>query len=125
MENKNYNQSLPPLEPGTLLKDGQFEIKELTNNRGGFGRIYRAIWYHPHINKRRIVAIKEFHVLDHEDAEWSKMYSWTRCDTEKSIDILEAKFKIEAKSLSLLRSNLIDGGNLINNYIPSNPQPPS
>lgn len=64
-------------------------------------------------------------MLEHEDAEWSKMYSWTRCDTEKSIDILEAKFKIEAKSLSLLRSNLIDGGNLINNYIPSNPQPPS
>lgn len=27
MENKNYNQSLPPLEPGTFLKDGQFEIK--------------------------------------------------------------------------------------------------
>ena len=39
MENKNYNQSLPPLEPGTFLKDGQFEIKELTSNRGGFGRI--------------------------------------------------------------------------------------
>lgn len=39
MENKNNNQSLPPLEPGTFLKDGQFEIKELTSNRGGFGRI--------------------------------------------------------------------------------------
>lgn len=43
MENKNYNQSLPPLEPGTLLKDGQFEIKELTNNRVGFG-VYTVLY---------------------------------------------------------------------------------
>lgn len=108
MENKNYNQSLPPLEPGTLLNGGRFEIKELTNNRGGFGRIYRAIWHLPRENEWRVVAIKEFHILEHEDAEWSKMYSWTRCDTEKSIDILDAKFREEAKSLSVLRSNLKD-----------------
>lgn len=46
--------------------------------------------------------------MEHEDVEWSKMYSWTRQETEQSIDIFEAKFKEEAKSLSMLRSNLID-----------------
>lgn len=108
---KDNNASLPPLEPGTVLKGKKHEyiIQELTSNRGGFGRIYRAknLRIHPN-NPRSIVAIKEFHVLEYEYAPWSQMHSWTRIENESYIEILKVKFIEEAKLLSILGSELKD-----------------
>lgn len=107
MENKNYNQSLPPLEPGTLLNgrgDGkysqQYEILELTSNRGGFGRIYRARCIK---NPRSEVAIKEFHMLHKGTTGLGTVHSWTMETVEKSIDVMKTKFAGEAKLLSMLK----------------------
>lgn len=103
MANENYNHSLPPLEPGTILKGGshEYEILELTSNRGGFGRIYKARYF-----RLGIVAIKEFHVKEYEDTQWSRMHSWTMADTQSSIDFLKVKFAEEVKLLSLLYNDL-------------------
>lgn len=59
MDNQHYNTSLPPLEPGTILtwRKYRYEILELTSNRGGFGRIYRALWYYNE-TEWRYAAIK-------------------------------------------------------------------
>lgn len=109
MNNQHYNTSLPPLEPGTVLTWGKYryEILELTSNRGGFGRIYRAVWHYKE-NVRRFAAIKEFHVSEHEEAEWSKMHTQTRMNTEYAMDIFKAKFMEEAMALSKLRGYLQD-----------------
>lgn len=59
----NYDYSARPLEAGTQLKDGQYEIIGDTVDAGGFGRIYRA--YGSRFEKngdRHVVAIKEFHI---------------------------------------------------------------
>lgn len=99
-------QTLSPLEPGTVLKKGkghEYEILELTSNKGGFGRIYRARNLKVHQNNpRSIVAIKEFHVLEYDYAPWSRMHSWTRIESESCIEILKMKFMQEAKLLFLL-----------------------
>lgn len=113
MANQNFNTSLPPLEPGTVLNGGKYEYKilELTSNRGGFGRIYRAERLGAgtqRINSKNIVAIKEFHAREFEFAEWSRMHSWTRNEKESCIDVLKAKFGQEAKLLFLLGCRLQD-----------------
>lgn len=109
MDNQHYNTSLPPLEPGTVLTCGKsrYEILELTSNRGGFGRIYRAVWYYKE-NVRCFAAIKEFHVSEYGKAEWSKMHTQTRMNTEYAMDIFKDKFIQEALALSKLRGFLKD-----------------
>lgn len=112
MTKVNYNQSLPPLEPGTLLNgrgDGKYsqkyEILELTNNRGGFGRIYRARCIN---NPRSEVAIKEFHLLHNGTTGLNTVHSWTMETVEKSIDVMKMKFAGEAKLLCMLKHGLED-----------------
>lgn len=68
MKTGNYDYSARPLEAGTLLKDGQYEIIGDTVDAGGFGRIYRA--YGSRFEKngdRHVVAIKEFHINEFLD----------------------------------------------------------
>lgn len=108
MTDANYDQSLPPLEPGTVLKGGRhddYEILELTSNRGGFGRIYRAqCLRHP----KRVVAIKEFHLRHTGTTGLSSVHSWTMETVERGIDVMEMKFAVEAKMLSILTHSLLD-----------------
>lgn len=109
MEYLKQQFSLPPLPPGTILKNGQYEIIDLTSNPGGFGRIYRA--YSSRYNRdgsRRVTAIKEFHVREFEslETEWSSMYSFTRAMTQHDMEMLRAKFYQEAKMLSILYHQL-------------------
>lgn len=105
MENIYYNQSLPPLQPGTVLMDGKYEILELTSNDGGFGWIYRARSVNPF---KREVAIKEYHLLDLDYVEWSNMHSWTRNDMETYDVDMRNKFMIEASNLRKLYQQLKD-----------------
>lgn len=107
MEYVNYNQSLPPLEPGTVLKGNkiEYEILELTSNKGGFGRIYRARKLNSLYSN---VAIKEYHLLDFDFAEWSKMHSWTMMDMEEYDGDMRMKFEQEAANLRKLYRELED-----------------
>lgn len=107
MTNVNYNQSLPPLEPGTVLKGNkyEYEILELTSNKGGFGRIYRARCL---TSFKGEVAIKEYHLLDFDFAEWSAMHSWTMMDMEERDRDMRKKFEQEALNLRKLYGMLED-----------------
>lgn len=104
MEKSNYNQPLQPLEPGTLLKDGKYEILELTSNKGGFGWIYRA----KNLSRpesTHIVAIKEYHVLELDYPERSQMHSWTKMEFDED---MRDKFMNEASYLRKLYHELED-----------------
>lgn len=106
MTNVDYYQSLPPLEPGTVLMHGKYEILELTSNKGGFGRIYRAQCLR---QPKREVAIKEFHLKHKGTTGLGTVYSWTMETVERGFDVMKMKFAVEAKLLSLLTHSLIDG----------------
>lgn len=106
MEDREFYASLPPLEPGTVLNGRgygkshrKYEILELTNNNGGFGRIYRARCMD---SSRSEVAIKEFHLLHNGTTGLSKVHTWTMEGVEKNIDVMKMKFREEAKLLSML-----------------------
>lgn len=106
MENANNNQPLSPLEPGTLLKDGKYEILELTSNKGGFGWIYRAKNLRGP-EPKHIVAIKEYHILKLDYPERS-MHTWTMLDMKECDDDMRNKFKNEASYLTKLYHELED-----------------
>ena len=113
MTDANYDQSLPPLEPGTVLKGGRhddYEILELTSNKGGFGRIYRArsLKVSRGGPYEREVAIKEFHLRHTGTTGLSSVHSWTMETVERGIDVMEMKFAVEAKMLSILTHSLLD-----------------
>lgn len=100
MNDYTYKPFLQPLKAGDTLKDGHYKIIELTSNRGGFGRIYKAYSY----ASKRVSAIKEFHIREMEELEqeWSRMYSYTRNLTEHDIDTLRKKFYREVEQLVYL-----------------------
>lgn len=109
MKKEDFNASMPPLPPGTLLKDGKYEILELTSNKGGFGWIYRARNLSvPENHSKHIIAIKEYHVLEFELADWSRMHSWTMSDMEIYDVDLRSKFMNEASNLRKLYALLED-----------------
>lgn len=105
MIKENLNASMLPLPPGTLLKDGKYEILELTSNKGGFGWIYRARNLSVSENHvKYLVAIKEYHLC----AEWSQMHSWTMSDMKRYDDGMKNKFIDEASNLRKLYGLLED-----------------
>lgn len=113
MTDANYDESLPPLEPGTVLRGGRrddYEILELTSNRGGFGRIYRArsLKVSRGGPYEREVAIKEFHLLHTGATGLSTVYSWTMMDLEESYRDMRMKFVQEAVILRKLYGMLRD-----------------
>lgn len=97
---------MKPLEPGTVLKDGKYYILELTNNNGGFGRIYRARYLDN--TKKCEVAIKEYHIQDFDYEEWSKMHSMTVGEMEIYDADMRSKFMNEASNLEKLYGLLED-----------------
>lgn len=100
---------MAPLEPGTLINGGKYEILELTSNKGGFGWIYRARNLGvPEGHSRHIVAIKEYHILEFDYAEWSQIHSWTRGDMGDYDVAMRSKFMDEASNLKKLYSLLED-----------------
>lgn len=113
MTDANYDQSLPPLEPGTVLKGGRhddYEILELTSNKGGFGRIYRArsLKVSRGGPYEREVAIKEFHLLHTGATGLGTVYSWTMMDLEERYRDMRMKFVQEAAILRKLYGMLRD-----------------
>lgn len=109
MIKEDFNVSALPLTPGTLLKDGKYEILELTSNKGGFGWIYRARNLSvPENQAKYLVAIKEYHILEFELAEWSQMHSWTMSDMEIYDVGMRNKFMNEASNLRKLYGLLED-----------------
>lgn len=113
MTDANYDESLPPLEPGTVLRGGRrddYEILELTSNRGGFGRIYRARSVRDSKvgPSERVVAIKEFHLLHTGATGLSTVYSWTMMNLEESYRDMRMKFVQEAAILRKLYGMLRD-----------------
>lgn len=109
MAKGDLNINMPPLKPGTLLKDGKYEILELTSNDGGFGWIYRAKNLSVQENSsKRFVAIKEYHVLEVDGAEWSKMHSDKRGEMEIYDAVMRNKFMSEASNLRKLYRELED-----------------
>ena len=109
MAKGDLNINMPPLKPGTLLKDGKYEILELTSNDGGFGWIYRAKNLSVQENSsKRFVAIKEYHVLEVDGAEWSKMHSDKRGEMEIYDAAMRNKFMSEASNLRKLYRELED-----------------
>lgn len=106
MKKEDFNVSLPPLEPGTVLKGDRYryEILELTSNNGGFGRIYRARC----LDHYKEVAIKEYHLLDFEFEKWSQMQTWTMGEMKDMDDAMRRKFEMEANNLKELYHELED-----------------
>lgn len=103
--NMRYMEDRPPLEAGTLIKKGQYEIIEGTVNEGGFGRIYRA--YGSRVEKdgnRHVVAIKEFYVGASEDS-MSRSFSIGRCtmlERDALLKQMEDNFRNEVRILHRL-----------------------
>ena len=109
MPNKFEYTPLPPLSKGDLLEGGKYEIISDTENAGGFGRIYRArVRQTSATNRMKVVAVKEFHVHEIDDATMSRLSSqgFSVSSKEKCVDMLLGQFKIEAQvmyELSRLR----------------------
>lgn len=90
-----------------MLKDGRYEILELTSNKGGFGWIYRARDHKMH-NYKRFVAIKEYHVSEFDYTEWSRMHTQSIIDMEMFDADMRNKFTKEALVLKKLYYELED-----------------
>ena len=100
MPNKFEYTPLPPLSKGDLLEGGKYEIISDTENAGGFGRIYRArVRQTSATNRMKVVAVKEFHVHEIDDATMSRLSSqgFSVSSKEKCVDKLLGQFKIEDK----------------------------
>ena len=100
MPNKFEYTPLPPLSKGDLLEGGKYEIISDTENAGGFGRIYRArVRQTSATNRMKVVAVKEFHVHEIDDATMSRLSSqgFSVSSKEKCVDMLLGQFKIEAQ----------------------------
>ena len=100
MPDKFEYTPLPPLSKGDLLEGGKYEIISDTENAGGFGRIYRALVRQTSATHRmKVVAVKEFHVHEIDDATMSRLSSqgFSVTSKEKCVDMLLGQFKIEAQ----------------------------
>lgn len=103
---------LPPLEPGDIVRRGRcrpdsFRIVGATVNRGGFGRIYRAVREFPTEDSGiRKYAIKEFCVneIARYGHSFVPMSECTHNQMQKKLSSLRSRFFIETKMLCVIRS---------------------
>lgn len=96
-----------PLKPGDLVNDGKriYEILELTDNEGGFGRIYKAQKLKTRNSKP--IAIKEFHLNDKSLIDGlTSVSTFTRDLTMRNIMALQYQFENEIKMLYTLSRNI-------------------
>lgn len=100
MQHQSIYTPLPPLSKGDFLENGKYEIISDTENAGGFGRIYRAqVRQTSSTHRMRVVAVKEFHVHEIDDATMSRLSSqgFSATSKVKCVDMLLGQFKIEAQ----------------------------
>lgn len=91
--------SLPPLQNGEKVKNGQYEIIGSTINAGGFGRIYKA--YGSRFNKdgsRHVVALKEFYVNEFQNNNFRtiSLGAYSRTFDERDLEMWQSMFRKEA-----------------------------
>ena len=107
MPKQDFETYLPPLEKGTKLKNGQYEIISDTVNAGGFGRIYRAYGSRKEKNgDRHIVAIKEFCVNELQDLlnRSASLGTYSMAEVKDHVKLLREKFYEEADLLAKLNN---------------------
>ncbi len=92
-----YNE---PLKSGDLVNDGKrtYKILELTDNKGGFGRIYKAMSINP--ASMTPIAIKEFYLNDCSlFVERTRVSSFTQEFNKLRLEALIEQFHKEALML--------------------------